>query len=186
MPKIEEVDRVALIGNSELIGICESWLSENVDNKMVEISGYNFYRSDRTVESGKKSGGGLILYHKNMLKVHLQDDPTVCNPDVEMLCVRLELIQTKPIYYGLVYRPPTGNIENYLNHITAVTTLLRGRGSCEINIVGDINIDITQRNIRTRNYLENLKRLGLSNIIRDTTHIKQLNPGFSLIDHFIT
>ena len=34
-------------------------------------------------------------------------------------------------------------------------------------------------------YLEALKRLGLSNMINETIHIKQMNLGFSLIDHYI-
>ena len=41
-----------------------------------------------------------------------------------------------------------------------------------------------QRNNRTRVYLDTLKCLGLTNLIQETTHIKQQNLGFSMLDHF--
>ena len=79
----------------EFIGICETWLMEYIDNQHVDISGYNFYRADRTAESGKPSRGSLILYYKNNLKVHLQEELVKCNRDIEIMWVRLELIRTK-------------------------------------------------------------------------------------------
>ena len=85
-----------------------------------------------------------------------------------MLWVRLELVN------------------NFLEEISTVTTTLRSRGSFEINMLGDINIDLMTRNAKSRPYLETLKRLGLNNLIKKNIHIKQLNLGFSLLDHFIT
>ena len=103
-----------------------------------------------------------------------------------MLWVRLELTRTRPIYYGILYRPPTGNLDNFIEHLTTITTTLRSQGQCEINCLGDINIDLMQNNAKTRTYLDAIKRLGLSNIIQETTHIKQQNLGFSILDHYIT
>ena len=87
VPKIEEIDRISLIGNPELICICETWLNDNIDDPQIEISGYNFFRFDRTAGSGKSSGGGLIIYYKDKLKVYCQDDLAKCTPNVEMLWV---------------------------------------------------------------------------------------------------
>ena len=36
LPKIEEVDRISLVGNPELICICETWLNENIDNPQID------------------------------------------------------------------------------------------------------------------------------------------------------
>ena len=35
-------------------------------------------------------------------------------------------------------------------------------------------------------YKDAIKRLGLTNLILETTHIKQLNYGFSTLDHYLT
>ena len=126
IPKIEEIDRIALLGNPEIMGICETWLTDAIDASLIEISWYNSIRADSTTESGKKSGGGLILYCKNSLKVHLQNDLTMCNLDVEMLWI--ELTKTRPIYYGLLCRPSTGSLDRFIEYLTNITGTLRGRG----------------------------------------------------------
>ena len=56
LPKIEEIDRISLIGNPRLISICETWLNDNIDSCLIDISGYNNYRFDRTANSGKTRG----------------------------------------------------------------------------------------------------------------------------------
>ena len=40
--------------------------------------------------------------------------------------------------------------------------------------------------IKKPNYIEIIKRLGLTNIINEVTNIEQLELGFSLIDHYLT
>ena len=126
LSKIEEVDRLILL-DPEIVGISETRLNDTIDDSMISVSGYNMYRADRTVNSGKKSGDGLIIYYKNNLRIQLQHKLTVCDPDIEMMWVRLELTNTRSIYYGLIYRPLTGNLDNFLNHLKVVTEILRGR-----------------------------------------------------------
>ena len=58
--KIEEVDRIAILAKPSFIGITESWLNETIDNDLVNIDGYNIHRTDGTIASGKKGGGGAF------------------------------------------------------------------------------------------------------------------------------
>ena len=102
-----------------------------------------------------------------------------------MIWVKLVLTRTKLIFYGLIYRLPSGNLENYLEETDAMVTQIRSWGPCEIKLAGDINVDLSQRNNRVKVYTDGMKQLGLTNIINDTTHIKQMNLGFSLIDHYL-
>ncbi len=44
--KIEEIDRIKIEASSEIIGVCETWLTSQIDNQMVEIYGYNIFRFD--------------------------------------------------------------------------------------------------------------------------------------------
>ena len=58
-------------------------------------------------------------------------------------------------------------------------------GNCEIDLIGDINLDHYTNTPKVRQYNQWLRRLGLSNIIHEATHIKNVGMGFSKIDHFI-
>ena len=74
LSKIEEIERLAIEAKPEFIGVVETWLNQNIDNDQVEIDGYNIMRSDRSENSGKKSGGGLMWYY---------DFDTSCTPMTE-------------------------------------------------------------------------------------------------------
>ena len=49
-----------------------------------------------------------------------------------------------------------------------------------------MNLDLTQSNIKVKQYKDHLKRLGITNTITQVTHIKQKDLGFSLLDHHLT
>ena len=68
LPKIEEIDRIAINAQPEFIGICETWLKPVIEDPSVEIAGYNMLRYDRNENSGKTSGGGLLMYYKSQLR----------------------------------------------------------------------------------------------------------------------
>ena len=64
---------------------------------------------------------------------------------------------------------------------------MRTKGLCEINIAGDINIDLLKtRDNKVKQYSDFLRRIGLKNMIQQVTHIKQQELGYSLIDHYLT
>ena len=49
--------------------ICETWCHKSIDNNQINLHDYNIIRNDRTSKSGKKSGGGLIVYAHQDLSV---------------------------------------------------------------------------------------------------------------------
>ena len=63
---------------------------------------------------------------------------------------------------------------------------LQHYGLCEINLTGDMNLDMYQRNAKVMSYRNWLKRVGLKNMVTEATHIKNVGLGFLLIDHFLT
>ena len=69
LPKIEEGVRISLLANPEIMGICETWLTDLVDDSQITISVYHHERLDRTAASGKKSGGRLVIYYKYQLDI---------------------------------------------------------------------------------------------------------------------
>ena len=184
--KIEEIERIKIEASPEILGISETWLTEFIDDKQVQIDGYNLHRADRTEASGKTSGGGLVIYYKEGLDCTPLSDLNKCTPDIEVAWLNMRLPNTRVIYYGLVYRPPSGNVATFIEILDSYIMDFRTMGNCEVNIFGDMNIDLLQRNANTKRYREFLKRVGLKNMITNVTHIKNLGTGFSLLDHFLT
>ncbi len=186
LPKIEEVERLVIKAKPDFIGITETWLKPIIDDELVQIDGYNHTRFDRTEASGKTSGGGLMWYYNDRLHCEVLTELNYCDRNIELCVIKLILTRTRAIYMGLVYRPPTGSIPEFIEKLEELITNLRARGLCEINLTGDFNIDLLKNDVESKQYKDFLKRVGLTNMINVVTHIKQLELGFSLIDHFLT
>ena len=142
MPHLEEVERTATDASPEVIGITETWLNSTVTNNMVAITGYNISHFDHTKESGKHGGSSLVFYHKTNIACEHIPNSDHCDRTIECLWIRLRLTSVKPIYYGLIYRPPTGNVLNFWDKLENICLELRTEHHCEINILGDINLDL--------------------------------------------
>ena len=112
--KLEEVVRILALGDLEILCISESWLNKSVPDHMIAVNGYNLHRWDRNSDSGKATGGGLLVYYKNHLNVSAISTLNVCTPNLETLWVKLQLKQARPQYIGVVYRPPDGDPDEAL------------------------------------------------------------------------
>ena len=167
--KLEEIVRILRVGDFDILCITESWLNKYVSDAMLNIDGYNMIRADRSAQSGKQTGGGIILYHKNNLDITEIKGLTVCNQNVEILWVTLQLKQTRPQYIGVVYRPPDGDYNAAVDILEDNLTNLNVR-NCDRMLIGDINVDILKgREPKTRCYLDFYKRQGLTNLIKGIT-----------------
>ena len=69
---------------------------------------------DRDGGSGTRGGGGLCVYARNKYKVSHVVDWNLCTPDLEIMWVCLDLKDTRKTYIANIYRPPSGNIKNFL------------------------------------------------------------------------
>ena len=82
----------------------------------------------------------------------------------------------------LTYRPPSGDIDEFLSKLEDLITTFRTKGLCEINITGDINLDLQKvRDPKVKKYNDFLKCIGLKNMITEVTHIKQQELGSLLL-----
>lgn len=73
----------------DILSLSETWLDGTVEDTLLVIEGYNFYRLDRSLQSDSgrlKRGGGLAIYAKLKCVVntdkylHLND----CSADYEI------------------------------------------------------------------------------------------------------
>ena len=108
LTKLDE--RKTLAGNTKaaIIGISESKVDNSISDSEVEIPGYCILRCDRN-----RNGGGAACYVRQDLCFNLRS--TVMG-DIESIFLDILLPKTKPIFVGIIYRPPNSiNFLEYFN-----------------------------------------------------------------------
>ena len=86
------VKNVRLYRECSLMCFTETWLTDNVPDANVELSGFTIVRADRDPKlSGKRKGGGLALFINNKWcnSGHVTVKEVICCPDIELLAVSL-------------------------------------------------------------------------------------------------
>ena len=111
------------------------------------------------------------------------DEFNICEPFIEAIV--LLLTNTKPIYYCLVYRPPTGNLDLFLDKLEYICLELHSRHVCEINLIGNINQDLNnQCDPRLKRYRDSIRRMGFTQCIHEVTYAG--GNTLSALDHIAT
>ena len=123
------------------------------------------------------------MYYKSDLDIIYLSEYTKCTPDIECMWVGLKLVNTKLVVIGLIYRPPSGNVEKFVDVLESICLNMRAQRNCEINFGGDINLDYTKRHPDIKKYKDSLKRMGLNQTIVDITHVSDTRMHVSVIDH---
>ena len=117
--------------NIPFIALTETWLKPYITDAMVDIEGYNVFRSDRST----RTGGGVLLYcHERIPITNVQryDDRTcqalLCTYEISnsILCV--------------VYRPPGCPEQNFKSCTSFISDYCDSvSDDFELNILGDFN-----------------------------------------------
>lgn len=152
--------------------ISETWLSDTIDNRAVEIEGYHLVRADRT---GR--GGGVGIYLKKTVQFELLE---VSKSNFsEQLWIKI-LIHKKKYGIGVVYRPPNSNSNEFFEHFEDVIANILP--TCDgVIAMGDININLLDLdNINTKRCNAFLDAFDLKQIITEPTRIT--SNKLSLID----
>ena len=132
----------------------ETWLTESIPDKVVEIEGYEIIRQDRAwrdrvnaENKDPKRGGGLacfirkgIKYSDSSLK-HLN----VSSEDLEMMWIKVTLENVRPIVIVTAYRPPQGNSKRCCELIGDSFDRANMKDNTDMFLLGDFNIDFMDR-----------------------------------------
>ena len=135
-----------------IVTISETWLSDKMDTRLIDIEGYRSFRQDRGDGAAVKvRGGGLITYIKNDpgLDVYVQEEQSLSNRHIEMQWLQITRKHAKNILLCNIYRPPEGKVELAIQHLENALKQLR-KSNMEIIMLGDLNIDY--KNKQTPNY----------------------------------
>ena len=112
---------------------------------MICIEGYTHHRFDRKFVNDQgylKRGGGIIIYLKNSLLFdHVPGDLfNVSTNDIELCTICIKCPHTRRLYLCSVYRPPTGNVQNYIDTIDNCVKFLPHIDKSDLFVGGDFNI----------------------------------------------
>ena len=130
----------------DIFSISETWLTNQTEDKLTTIEGYNFARADRKTECNNgqiKVGGGLGIYSKTNLQINasLFQHLNISNHLIELQWVVISRPHTKDILLGNVYRPPSGSPNDALNEIDKVLSIIPNLDKFELLLMGDFNAD---------------------------------------------
>lgn len=124
--------------------LTETWLRPEMPSLLIEVQGFSFIRADRSASSGKSRGGGICVFVNGRWCSHTTVKSTVCNPDIELLCLSL-----RPFYlpreFGnilicVVYVPPSGKAANAVSVIRdCIQVQLQHTPGAPVFILGDLN-----------------------------------------------
>ena len=165
--------------NFPVIGLAETNISPE-ESSVYQINGFNsFYQS--TMQN-KSKGTGVAVYVHNAFNAVVNTDVSNVTSNIESLFVTIHQ-EYKTINVGVIYRPPSGDIDEFLAELQVIMGKLP---KFNVHVMGDFNINLHNSNRRCTQELENLMLgLGYSPTISIQTHEK---PGCkpSCIDNIFT
>lgn len=161
--------------NFDVICLSETWLHEEVDSVVFSLPGYRFFRQDRL---GR--GGGVAAYVKNSYTPEFFNFDFNISELLEHLVFKIK-INKKYFAFGVFYRPPNTNFNNFVNDFDNILSYV-GPIVDETVILGDFNINLL--------YLDNplitcFETYGLVQIIDEPTRISS-NAATLLDPIFVT
>ena len=79
LPKLDNLTAICCASNPDIVCIVESWLSGDISDDEIAVSGYSIVRLDRN-----RHGGGILIYIRSSFSFHV----TVSGPfDLEIIFV---------------------------------------------------------------------------------------------------
>lgn len=161
----------------DLIGLSETWLTDNDSTANFTIQNYSLVRSDRPTR-----GGGVCWYISKNIKYKKMEINYAPGDQLEQLWI-LANINNKKVAFGVVYRPPNLKISS-LDMLEEVLTYVVGE-SDDVILAGDLNVDFSKKDSCNYIYLQNIfDCFNLIQLIQEPTRIAESSS--TLIDIICT
>ena len=146
------------------ITLCETNV-ESSSKDLYHLGGYEFVYHSKV--PGKSKGSGLAIYLKNDLTFVELPKLNRSTPDIEALFVEIAN-SGNPIVLGVIYRPPSGNAENFIQEFQGLLTALPKENAF---VTGDFNINLHHPNdLLARNFENCFNTTGFAPLISVWTH----------------
>ena len=161
------------------IGLAETNTDEPL-KELYNIPNYTAYYQN--TQEDKHKGTGVALYLHNCLNVDVMEKVSYSTPDIESLFVKVTNAPHQLIY-GVIYRPPSGDIEKFSEIYELISTSLPRNG---VHIMGDYNVDLLDIKSQKASTFENtFLNNGYAPVISIATHERPNCKG-TCIDNILT
>ena len=178
LPKLDEIRLILHESRSvNILGLCETFLNDHVDDNVLSIDGFNFERRDR--DGG--SGGGILVYVSNQISYKRRTDLEIGGP--ETIWLEIMYPNTKSILVCSGYRPPPPSAHN--SWVDGLVNEIRKATSCvdtEVLLFGDFNINYAIE--PPQFWINALEEFDMAQMI--TTPTRVTAKSSTLIDHVYT
>lgn len=119
----------------DIIGLTEIRLDSSLCT-LYEIPGYNMFTCSRNVH-----GGGIALYISTDYDSSAQSQFTISEPFIEAIGIETIIVNKK--YLSMcIYRPPNGNLDNFLSEMADILSSIIDKKYHGMYIFGDFNVDL--------------------------------------------
>lgn len=159
----------------EIIGITETKLKDHFQHKPT-ITGYTFINKNSLTNAG-----GVGFFIKSNLSFKIINDYELKLNSCEDLWVEVYLKNNRKLTFGVIYRHPKGNLNDFKLKFEQTIENLNKNNSSYI-ICGDYNIDLLKCNLFINDYIESLLSLGCDQHINEPTR-HSYNDTSTLLDH---
>ena len=157
-----------------VIGIAETNINK-CHKHLYMMNGYNSEYNDKFFDKSK--GSGVAMYVHSSLNFNRIEKFSHCTQNLESLFIEITNVDS-PLLIGVIYRPPSGDIDEFLREIDG---LMRDIPNKDVIIIGDFNIDLFNQNSE---FEQTIYSHNLIPTISIATHEKPgCNP--SLIDNIL-
>ena len=145
--------QLSTINNSfDIIALAETNILESHKN-LYNIPGYLSHFNSKFCD--KHKGSGLGIYVNDNFIIDDMKELTICSADIETLFIKISN-SNQSLYFGVVYRPPSGNIKNfYLKFEEILGQLTLSENNSDTIICGDFNINLF-KNDSNKSKFENI------------------------------
>lgn len=158
--------------NFDAIGLCETWLTTDMDSKFLIIPNYDLIRADRT-----ERGGGVAFYVKSHLKYKVYFSNINTDSGMEHLWLTVHL-KSKKVGIGVLYKPPCANVSGF-EEISEILENIYMEVDYVI-LVGDINVNLLYEHRDAKYFNDIISSFNLTQIVNSPTRITRTTE--SLID----
>ncbi|XP_033116597.1 uncharacterized protein LOC117116632, partial [Anneissia japonica] len=164
------------------MGITETWFTDISPISMYKLPCLDLITNSRSV----KSGGGVALYIPLMFRHQYLSELSIMKADIEALFVEIvEMGWKNNLIVGVVYRPPKGNIYNFMNELNSLLSnqLLKGK---HLILMGDFNIDLLKvdQNSKVNEFIDLCTSFSVLPLITKPTRVE--NSSATLIDNMFS
>ena len=156
----------------DIINFSETWLHDNIIDNEINMSNFNLVRFDRgrNQDGTIRRGGGICTYVKQGIIFEEYNASSCLNDNIEMSVIRLKIPFTRDIYVFNLYRPPNGDVDEFINTLQNAILDIRRNKNNEIYFGGDMNIDMLRPNsINSRKLAKFIKLNQLKQLINTIT-----------------